>query len=149
MTQTDNTSSGTHSSNCELRSAAGSDPLPAATGLDEMPKRIAVGVVTSDKMSKTRRVEIPRLVKHPKYGKYIRRRTVCYVHDEDGQSGLGIPSKSSESRPLSRLKRWQLVRVVSKGSVVDVAALRAAAREQLAAGEVGDSVSEIGEPPRG
>ena len=45
-------------------------------------RRVEVGVVTSDKMNKTRRVEIPRLVKHPRYGKYIRRRTICHVHDE-------------------------------------------------------------------
>ena len=45
-------------------------------------RRVEVGVVTSDKMNKTRRVEIPRLVKHPRYGKYIKRRTICHVHDE-------------------------------------------------------------------
>ena len=101
-----------------------------------MPKRIAVGVVTSDKMKKTRRVEIPRLVKHAKYGKYIRRRTVCYVHDEQEQSGVGDTVEIVESRPLSRLKRWELMRVVTKGSVVDVAALRSAARQaKEAAGE--------------
>lgn len=111
-----------------------------------MPKRTAVGVVTSDKMSKTRRVEIPRLVKHPKYGKYIRRRTVCYVHDEQNESGVGDTVEIQESRPLSRLKRWQLVRVISKGGAVDVAALRAAAREQDAAAEAASSVSETGSP---
>jgi small subunit ribosomal protein S17 len=94
-----------------------------------MPKRIAVGVVTSDKMKKTRRVEIPRLVKHPKYGKYIRRRTVCYVHDEQEQSGIGDTVEIVESRPLSRLKRWELLRIVTKGTAVDVAALRSAARQ--------------------
>ncbi len=102
-----------------------------------MPKRIAVGVVTSDKMQKTRRVEIARLVKHPKYGKYIRQRTVCYVHDEEEQSGVGDTVEIVESRPLSRLKRWQLVRVVSKGTTVDVAALRSAAREASARAEAG------------
>lgn len=91
-----------------------------------MPKRVVVGIVTSDKMAKTRRVEIPRLVKHPKYGKYIRRRTLCYVHDEDEQSGLGDTVEIVESRPLSKLKRWSLVRVVNKGEAVDVAALRTA-----------------------
>ena len=49
-----------------------------------MPKRVAIGIVTSDKMKQSRRVEIPRLVKHPKYGKYMRRKTVCHVHDEQG-----------------------------------------------------------------
>lgn len=91
-----------------------------------MPKRVAVGVVTSDKMSKTRRVEIPRKVKHPKYGKIIRKRTVCYVHDENDESGIGDTVEIVESRPMSKLKRWNLVRIVEKSRLVDVAALRAA-----------------------
>ena len=56
-----------------------------------MPKKVAVGVVASDKMAKSRRVEIARLVKHPKYGKFFRRKTVCYVHDENEESGAGDP----------------------------------------------------------
>jgi small subunit ribosomal protein S17 len=91
-----------------------------------MPKRVAIGIVTSDKMMKTRRVEIARLVKHPKYGKYVRRRTVCYVHDEDNESGKGDKVEIIESSPLSKQKRWQLVRVVEKSRAVDVAALKAA-----------------------
>jgi small subunit ribosomal protein S17 len=97
-----------------------------------MPKRVSVGVVTSDKMNKTRRVEIARLVKHPKYGKYVRRRTVCYVHDEEEQSSLGDTVEIIESRPLSKQKRWQLVKVVRKSTAVDVAALRAAGKAGLA-----------------
>jgi small subunit ribosomal protein S17 len=78
-------------------------------------RRVAVGVVTSDKMNKTRRVEIPRLVKHPRYGKYIRRRTVCYVHDEKNESHVGDMVEIMETRPLSKLKSWRLVRVVTRG----------------------------------
>ena len=48
-----------------------------------MPKRVAIGKVKSDKMQKTRVVEIPRKVRHPKYGKFVRQRTICYVHDEN------------------------------------------------------------------
>lgn len=99
-----------------------------------MPKKVAVGVVTSDKMMKTRRVEIPRLVRHPKYGKFIHRKTVCYVHDEQEQSGVGDKVEIIESRPLSKLKRWNLVRVVAKSTAVDVAALRAASSEEQAQG---------------
>jgi small subunit ribosomal protein S17 len=87
-----------------------------------MPKRVAVGVVISDRMAKTRRVEIPRLVKHERYGKYIRRKTVCYVHDEENASGTGDTVEIAECRPMSRLKRWQLVRVVKKGTKFDDAA---------------------------
>ena len=77
-------------------------------------RRVAVGVVTSDKMNKTRRVEVPRLVKHPRYGKYVRRRTVCHAHDETNESRLGDTVEIMETRPLSKLKHWRLVRVVVK-----------------------------------
>jgi small subunit ribosomal protein S17 len=93
----------------------------------EMPKRQVIGVVTSDKMNKSRRVEIDRLVRHPKYGKYIRRRTVCHVHDENNESHLGDTVEIIEAPPRSRLKRWDLVRIVTKGEQVDIAAMRAAA----------------------
>ena len=77
-------------------------------------RRVEVGVVTRDKMNKTRRVEIPRLVKHPRYGKYIKRRTVCYVHDEQNESHTGDTVEIMETRPLSKMKNWRLVRVVTK-----------------------------------
>ena len=77
-------------------------------------RRVEVGVVTSDKMQKTRRVEIPRLVKHQRYGKYIRRRTVCHVHDEQNESRTGDTVEIMETRPLSKTKCWRLVRVVTK-----------------------------------
>ena len=100
-----------------------------------MPKKVAIGVVTRDKCSKTRRVEIPRLVKHPKYGKFLRSKTVCYVHDENEESGEGDTVEIKESIPRSKTKRWELVRVIEKSKVVDVAALRAAAKEEKAAAE--------------
>jgi len=93
-----------------------------------MPARVLTGVVTGDKCAKTRRVEINRLVRHGKYGKYIRRRTVCHVHDENNESAVGDLVEIQESRPLSKLKRWKLVRVVEKNKEVDVAALRAGRR---------------------
>lgn len=77
-------------------------------------RRTAVGVVTSDKMNKTRRVEIPRLVKHARYGKFIRRRTVCHVHDEKNESRQGDTVEIMETRPLSKTKNWRLLRVVTK-----------------------------------
>jgi small subunit ribosomal protein S17 len=77
-------------------------------------RRVEVGVVTSDKMNKTRRVEIPRLVKHPRYGKYIKRRTICHVHDETNESHAGDTVEIMETRPLSKTKHWRLVRVVTK-----------------------------------
>ncbi|MFO0964839.1 MAG: 30S ribosomal protein S17 [Gemmataceae bacterium] len=79
-------------------------------------RRVEVGVVTSDKMNKTRRVEIPRLVKHPRYGKIIKRRTICYVHDERNESKSGDTVEIMETRPLSRMKTWRLLRVVTRGA---------------------------------
>lgn len=93
-----------------------------------MPKRVEVGVVTSDKAAKTRRVEIARLVKHPKYGKFLRRRTVCHVHDEQEQSHLGDKVEIVECPAKSKTKHWELVRVVEKGRVIDLAAMRAEAK---------------------
>src|SRR5262245_32352896 len=77
-------------------------------------RRVETGVVTSDKMNKTRRVEIPWLVKHQRYGKYIKRRTICYVHDEANESHTGDTVEIMETRPLSKLKNWRLLRVVTK-----------------------------------
>ncbi len=94
-----------------------------------MPKRVAVGIVTSDKMEKTRVVEIPRLVKHPMYGKFIRQKTVCHVHDETQESAVGDRVEIIESRRRSKSKRWELVRVLEKSTAVDLAALRAAAQQ--------------------
>lgn len=77
-------------------------------------RRLLEGVVTSDKMAKTRRVEVQRLVRHPKYGKFVKRRTICYVHDERNESHLGDTVEIIESRPLSKTKRWELVKIVKK-----------------------------------
>ncbi|MBP3960017.1 30S ribosomal protein S17 [Gemmata sp. G18] len=77
-------------------------------------RRVLEGVVTRDKTAKTRRVEVERLVRHPKYGKFVKRRTVCYVHDEANESHLGDTVEIIESRPLSKTKRWNLVKVVKR-----------------------------------
>ena len=114
-----------------------------------MPKRVAIGVVVSDKAAKTRRVEIPRLVKEPRYKKYVRRRTVCHVHDETNQSHVGDIVEIVESRPRSRLKRWELVRVVEKSRRVDLAEIRARARRHRAeaAAEAGIDVATPPDAP--
>ena len=68
-------------------------------------------------MNKTRRVEIPRLVKHPRYGKYIKRRTICNVHDENNESHIGDTVEIMETRPMSKTKNWRLMRVVTKSAL--------------------------------
>lgn len=83
-----------------------------------MARRILIGVVKSDRMNKSRRVEIERFVRHPKYTKIVRRKTVCHVHDEENQSRTGDKVEIEESRPMSKLKRWRLVRIVEKNKDV-------------------------------
>ena len=110
-----------------------------------MPKKVSIGIVTSDSNSKTRRVEIPRLVQHPKYGKYIRQKTVCYVHDENDESHLGDTVEIIEGRRRSKTKRWELVRVLEKNTAVDLAAMQtqsAILAEELKEDENTEATSE-------
>ena len=71
-----------------------------------------IGTVTGDKMNKTRRVEVERVYRHPKYGKTVRRKIVCHVHDEQNVTRVGDLVEIIESRPMSKLKRWALLKVV-------------------------------------
>jgi small subunit ribosomal protein S17 len=89
-----------------------------------MPKKIISGIVVSDKNAKTRVVEIRSKYRDPRYGKFVRHRTKCYVHDENNESALGDTVEIQESRPRSALKRWELLRVLEKSRAVDVAALK-------------------------
>ncbi len=86
----------------------------ASTTTPEPRQRVVTGIVTGDKTAKTRRVEVARREQHAKYGKFVKKRTVCYAHDENNESHLGDTVEIIESRPLSKLKRWRLVRVVTK-----------------------------------
>ncbi len=104
-------------------------------------KKKLVGIVASDKMDKTRRVEVKRLFPHPKYGKIVSRRTVCHVHDENNESKLGDKVEIIESRPLSRMKRWQLVRVV-EANVIPVSQHGVEQSEEAKAEEVQEEVTE-------
>ena len=77
-----------------------------------------VGVVTGDKMDKSLRVEIPRSYRHRRLGKIMRSRTICHVHDEGNAANVGDTVEIIESRPLSKTKRWNLVRVVEQATEV-------------------------------
>jgi small subunit ribosomal protein S17 len=92
-------------------STASTQTKPARTH-----RKTEIGVVASDKMNKTRRVVVERLIPHPKYGKMMRRRTVCHMHDEANETHRGDLVEIMETRPLSKLKRWRLVRIVRKGA---------------------------------
>jgi small subunit ribosomal protein S17 len=85
---------------------------------DEVAKtqRSIIGRVVSDKTDKTRTVLVERKERHPLYGKFIRRSTRLYVHDEGNESRVGDTVRVRECRPLSRLKRFALVEVVSRAT---------------------------------
>jgi small subunit ribosomal protein S17 len=71
-------------------------------------KKTRVGVVVSDKMAKSRVVEVVRLVQHPEFEKYVRRRSRFMVHDERNETKVGDRVRIVESRPISRRKRWTI-----------------------------------------
>ena len=73
-----------------------------------------VGVVTSDKMNKSITVTVERRVMHPKYGKFVKMSTKYMAHDEKGDAHVGDTVKISETRPMSKLKRWRLVEVLER-----------------------------------
>lgn len=72
------------------------------------------GVVTSDKMDKSIVVSVKRKVKHPKYGKFIKKTTKFVAHDEKNECNEGDTVKIQETRPLSKLKNWRLVEIVER-----------------------------------
>ena len=78
--------------------------------------RVLTGKVVSDKMEKTIAVEIERLIKHPRYGKFIRRTTKLLAHDEKSEAAEGDTVSIAPCRPLSRRKSYKLVSVVEKAS---------------------------------
>ncbi|HJN71071.1 MAG: 30S ribosomal protein S17 [Opitutales bacterium] len=82
---------------------------------DTAPRK--VGVITSDARDKSCKVEIQFSVKHPKYGKYIRRRTVIQAHDEQNVAKLGDRVEIAECRPLSKTKSWVLTKVIEAAVV--------------------------------
>ncbi|MGP1930655.1 MAG: 30S ribosomal protein S17 [Arsenophonus sp. ET-YP4-MAG3] len=76
--------------------------------------RTLQGRVTSDKMDKSIVVVIERIVKHPLYGKFIRRTTKLHVHDKNNECSIGNLVEIREIRPLSKIKSWILVRIIEK-----------------------------------
>ncbi|ANQ53888.1 30S ribosomal protein S17 [Thermosipho affectus] len=79
-----------------------------------MPKKRLVGEVVSDKMDKTVVVSVSTLVKHPRVGKYIKRTKKYYAHDENNECRVGDTVEIIESRPLSKLKRWKVLRIIER-----------------------------------
>ncbi len=82
--------------------------------LDRNLRKTRIGVVTSNKMAKTITVAVERNVKHPLYGKFVKKTTKFHAHDEKDECTLGDLVKIMETRPLSKTKRWRLVEVIEK-----------------------------------
>ena len=80
-----------------------------------MPKRILIGTVVSDKTDKTVTVLVERKVKHPLYGKIIRRSKKYHAHDEDNSYKAGETVRIEETRPISKTKTWQVIERVQAG----------------------------------
>ena len=99
---------------------ANSAAKPAAKPAAEL-KGPKIGVVESDKRAKTRKVVIAYQAMHPKYGKYIRQRTVLHIHDEQNESKLGDIVEIAQCRPVSKTKQWRLVRIVERRSAAATA----------------------------
>ena len=78
--------------------------------------RVRVGEVVSDKMDKTVTVRVERLMKHPVYGRVVRRSIRLHAHDEQNQCQVGDVVRVAETRPMSKTKRWRLVEIVREGA---------------------------------
>ncbi|MFK7923499.1 MAG: 30S ribosomal protein S17 [Bacteroidia bacterium] len=77
-------------------------------------RKVRVGRVISDKMDKSITVSVERKVKHPIYGKFVKKSTKFVVHDENNDSGVGDTVRIMETRPISKRKRWRLVEVIER-----------------------------------
>ena len=77
-------------------------------------RKTRIGVVSSNKMTKTITVAVERKVKHPIYGKFVKKTSSFHAHDEKNECSIGDVVKIMESRPLSKTKRWRLVEIVEK-----------------------------------
>jgi small subunit ribosomal protein S17 len=77
-------------------------------------RKTRIGVVTSNKMAKTITVAVERKVKHPIYGKFVKKTSKFHAHDDKNECSIGDVVRIMETRPLSKTKRWRLVEVVEK-----------------------------------
>ena len=80
----------------------------------ETRRKEKVGLVTSNKMTKTIVISVERQIKHPKYGKFIKRQSKFMAHDEKNECNIGDTVRIAETRPLSKNKCWRLVEIVAR-----------------------------------
>ena len=84
------------------------------TTIERNLRKIRVGVVSSNKMDKSIVVKVERKVKHPLYGKFVKKSTKFHAHDEKNEASIGDTVRIMETRPMSKTKRWRLVEVIEK-----------------------------------
>lgn len=85
-----------------------------STMTERKSRKSRIGIVSSDKMQKTITVNVERKVKHPIYGKFVKKTKKFHAHDENGTAGIGDTVRIMETRPLSKTKRWRLVEIIEK-----------------------------------
>ena len=98
----------------EVNTPAAPAAAETAEATERNARKVRVGLVVSDKMDKTITVAIERQVKHPIYGKFVKKTTKLHAHDEANDAGVGDTVRIQETRPLSKTKRWRLVEVVER-----------------------------------
>jgi small subunit ribosomal protein S17 len=86
----------------------------AQTTVERNLRKVRIGRVVSNKMEKSCVVAVERKIKHPKYGKFMKKTTKLMVHDESNECGIGDTIRVMETRPLSKNKRWRLVEIIEK-----------------------------------
>lgn len=84
------------------------------SAVERKTRKSRTGLVTSDKAQKTITVAVERKVKHPIYGKFVKKTTKFHAHDENNSCGIGDTVRIMETRPLSKTKRWRLVEIIEK-----------------------------------
>ena len=85
-----------------------------ATNVVRNLRKTRIGIVSSNKMDKTITVKVERKIKHPLYGKFLKKTTSFHAHEEKNECSIGDTVKIMESRPMSKTKRWRLVEIVEK-----------------------------------
>ena len=88
--------------------------MSTETTIERKLRKTRIGVVTSNKMEKTITVAVVRKLKHPKYGKFLKKTKKFHAHDEKNECSIGDTVKIMETRPLSATKRWRLIEIVEK-----------------------------------
>ena len=82
--------------------------------IERKSRKTRIGIVSSNKMTKTITVSVERKVKHPIYGKFVKKTSSFHAHDEQNSAGIGDTVRIMETRPLSKTKRWRLVEIIEK-----------------------------------